>query len=258
MTNLVIASAPIANDKGAIVQTVPLTLDAAWVVQAITERGPLTVATIVELSGRSETTARKLLKSMVQDGTLWKDVDAKPATFEVIVTTTVDVDEDEIPVVDTAAVIEALEGVKNADDENDSKIDEIMDAITTPAKPKKSKKIAHTDVPDDRNEFVQYKCCTMWVTSAYAELVDPPMFENALEAYGWANKARDRAEGDHTPEEIAGLYFDVVTTYLEQLVDEGTITHSVWYGRTFRLRRTLVGHGKGTAAARPATKTTDK
>lgn len=261
MTNLVTASAPVITESGAEVQLQPAVFDANWVEQAITELGPLSVARLVELSGRSETTVRKLVKKMVSTGALWKDDEAKPATFTMIV---------DIPVVDEAAVIETLEGVQEAptaDDStsNDTKIDTIMEAITAPAAPTasvtkitKSKKVAHTTVPDKHNELVQHQNVYKYVTDAYALLENPPMFETANEAYAWANAARDRSEGNHTPEEIAGLYFDVITMHLEELYDNGAITRGVWYGRTFRLRRTLVGNGKGTAAARPAVKTTDK
>lgn len=237
MTNTTIASAPVVTDKGATVQAIPPNLDAAWLAQAITEFGPLTVSRVVELSGRSETTARKLLKSLVADGTLWKNDEVKPATFELIIDTT----EDEAP-----------------EAEDEAKIDAIMDAITTePAKATKSKKVAHTTVPAEHNATVRVNGEAVLVTEAYALLVDPPMFESADEGFAWSNSAHDRDEGDHTAEEIAGLYLATVTDYLEHLYDNGDITRGVWYGRTFRLRRTLVGSGKGTASARPAKMTTE-
>lgn len=250
---VVIASETVVLENGTEVQAQPAVFDAPWVEQVIAELGPQTIAGLVEKSGRSETTVRKLVKSMVDFGSLHKNTDSKPAIFELIVDIPAEVDED--------AVAEALAGTQEPA-EDDTKIDEIMAAITTPpaiaaAKPVKSKKIAHTSVPDHRNESIQCEGSSIYVTDAYARLENPPMFETASEAYAWANTARDRSEGDHTPEEIAGLYFDVVTTYLEELYDNGDITHGVWYGRTFRLRRTLVGHGKGTASARPAGKTSD-
>jgi len=211
-----------------------------WLTQTINEQGPLTVAQVVELSGRSETTARKLLKSLVADGTLWRNDEVKPATFELITDTTED---------------EASEA------EDEAKIDEIMDAITAEPKPKKSaksKKVAHTDVPHAYDRNVRVNGETLVVTEAYALLVDPPTFDSADEAYAWANAAQDRGEGDHTADEIAGLYFEVVTDYLNVLLHDGDITKQVWYGRTFRLRRTLVGHGKGTASARPELTTSDE
>jgi len=245
MTNLVTASEPTVTESGATVTTIPVHLDSDWVQQAITELGPLSVAQVVKLSGRSETTARKLLKALVADGTLCVDTEAKPATYELIIDTTAAADEDEEDELEPEEL------------EDEAKLDDLMAAITAPPKETpKSKKVAHTSVPDERNEYVQLGSLTMFVTSAYAKLVDPPMFENALDAYGWANTARDRAEGEHTPQEIAGLYFDVVSTYIEEMLDNGDITRSVWYGRTFRLRRTLIGNGKGTAAAKPAKTTT--
>jgi hypothetical protein len=263
---VVIASETVILENGTEVQAQPAVFDAAWIEHVIAELGPQTVAGLVEKSGRSETTVRKMVKSMVDFGSLYKNTDSKPAIFELLITTEVAED-----VVDEIAVAEALPiAPAPVDDDADAKIDEIMNAITAPptaptstksvksGKSAKSKKVAHTVVPDSRNEFVQHQGLTMWATSAYALLENPPTFDSAGDGFAWANTARERSEGDHTPEEIAGLYLDIVTTYLEELYDNGDISHGVWYGRTFRLRRTLVGNVKGTAAARPATTTTDK
>lgn len=258
MTTVVIAPESAVTET----EAAPFVLSEEWIVDIITEHGPQTVAELVARSGRSETSVRKLLKTLVANGALWKDAEAKPATFEVIVETTED---DVIPVVDEAAVIEAPEGTSNVAEVetkgDDAKIDEIMSAITAaPAKPKtsKSKKVAHTDVPFEHNFAVRLNGEKMLVTEAYALLVNPPTFSGADEAYAWENAALDRSSGDHSPEEIAGAYYSIVAAYLEHLYDEGQISRGVWYGRTFRLRRTLVGNGKGTATARPATKTTDQ
>lgn len=252
MTNLVTASTPIVNERGATIQQVPVHFDAAWVKQAILELGPVTVPQLVKLSGRSETTARKLLKALVADGVLDTNAEVKPATYDLVVE----------PEVDDDAVAEALGQADAATDAAEAKLDALMDAIT--AKPqaeapkvKKSRKVAHTDVPDEYDTRVRVNGERVPVTQAYALLENPPKLESVDEAYAWDNTVSDYPDRDHSPEEIAGAYYAAVADHLERLLDDGDITREVWYGRTFRLRRTLIGSGKGTASARPAKMTTE-
>lgn len=244
MTIFTTASAPIASPvAGATVRLVPVSFDAEWLTTAITKFGPLNIARIVELSGRSETTARKLTKKLVEEGTLVKNTGGTSTLFE-------------LPAVPAPKVADV-----NDDDAAQDKIDEIFNAITSEPKPKlstRSKKIAHTTVPDEHTTWIAVGDAQVSIIDAYAKLVNPPMFATASEAFAWANTFADRSDNAYTPEEIAAEYFRVVTAYLDVLAATGTITPQVWYGRTFRLRRTLIGHGKGTASARPSDTSADQ
>ena len=238
--------------------TNPTYLNVDYVKQEIASAGQLTVKQLVELSGKAETTVRKALKQLVDEYMVVKIDDVKPAAYRLPT-------EAEVAEVDLDPVDDEPEyGVSHPialDEDAEAKLDEIMESITTepaPVKTSKSKKVAHTDVPDEYNLVVRVNGQEMPVTTAYAALVDPPTFATAGDAYAWLNTVLDNPDRDHSPEEIAGAYYATVADHLERLYDAGDITRGVWYGRTFRLRRTLIGSGKGTASARPAKATSDK
>lgn len=239
--------------------------------------GALTVKELMVLTGKAETTVRNVLKGLIDGSIVTKVEDSKPAAYTVISPDFVaaidevevtEVEVDEAPtdeVVDEAPTTEpSLDD--EADAEAEAKLDELVSAIAAiepapkPAvkKVKKSKKVGQTQVPDEENETVTVDGAPMFVTDAYAFLIDPPKFNDIDVVFTAALEAQGRTEGDHTAEEVTALYYVTVAAYLENLLDEGTVTRQVWYGRTCRLRHLVIGHGRGTALAKPVVKTKDK
>jgi hypothetical protein len=232
-------------------------LNPDFVAQEIAGAGQLTVKQLMELSGKAETTVRTVLKTMVEESRIIKVDDVKPATYRMATEAEVAEMDDEDPEYGVSYKIEL-------DEEAEAKLNEIMGAITAPqpeaapVKVKKSKKVGRTDVPSEHNVTVRVDGELMWVTDAYALLEEPPQFIDIAEVQGIALGGEETAGADHTAEQIAALYYHTVASYLELLLDEEAITRPVWYGRTCRLRHLVVGHGRGTASAKPVGTTSDK
>lgn len=230
-------------------------LNADFVAQEIAVAGQLTVKQLMELSGKAETTVRTVLKTMVEESRIVKIDDVKPAAYRMIT-------EPEVAEMDDEEPVYGVQEPIVLDEDAEAKLDEIMNAIAAPAeapKVKKSKKTARTEVPDEHNTPVRRNGELLWVTEAYARLVEVPQFVDVTEVIGIALEAEHLpADGDHTDEQVAALYYRVVSDYLTLLHDEEAITYPVWYGRTCRLRHLVVGHGRGTAAAKSAGKSTDQ
>lgn len=231
-------------------------LNADYVAQEIAVAGQLTVKQLMELSGKAETTVRTVLKTMVEESRIVKVDGVKPATYRMTTEAEAELEAmDSEPEYDVEYPIEL-------DEDAEAKLDEILESITAPVetpKVKKTRRVARTDVPVEHNQYVRLNGERMLVTDAFALLADAPLLAGVDEAYAWANTALDRgSEGDHSPCEIVGVYYETVAAYLELLLDEEAITRPVWYGRTCRLRHLVVGHGRGTASAKPVGKSTDK
>lgn len=226
-----------------------------YVAQEIAGAGQLTVKELMELTGKAETTVRTVLKSMVEELRVVKIDDVKPAAYRMITEQEVAEMDDEEPEYGVKHKIEL-------DEDAEAKLNEILGAITADVdepKVKKSRKIAKTDVPDEHNERVRVNGESMWVTEAYPRLDEVPQFIDVTEVFGVALEADEVPSGEnHTAEQIAAVYYRVVAEYLELMLDEEAITRPVWYGRTCRLRHLVVGHGRGTALAKPVGKSSDK
>lgn len=226
--------------------TVTTNLNPDFIAQEIAVAGQLTVKELMALSGKAETTVRTVLKTMVEESRIVKVDGVKPAAYRMITEPEVNTTPDEV-------------------DDDESKLDEIMSAITAqpadeaPVKIKKSRKVGRTEVPDEYNVKVLVDGQEMWVTEAYALLPDPPQFVDVTEVIGIALESTSLDVGaSHTDEQIAALYYRTVADYLELLHDEEAITYAVWYGRTCRLRHLVVGHGRGTAAGKSVDTTGDE
>lgn len=230
-------------------------LNPDFVAQEIAVAGQLTVKELMALSGKAETTVRTVLKSMVEESRIVKVDDVKPAAYRMIT-------EQEVAEMDDEEPEYGVEHKIELDEDAEAKLDEILGAITTEVeapKVKKNRKVAKTDVPDEHNEMVTLNGETMWVTEAYPLLAELPQFIDVTEVFGVALEADEVPAGqNHTDEQIAAVYYRVVSEYLELLLDEEAITRPVWYGRTCRLRHLVVGHGRGTALAKPVGKSSDK
>lgn len=231
-----------------------------YVAQEIAGAGQLTVKELMALTGKAETTVRNVLKTLVEELRVVKIDDAKPAAYRVPTETEAEVlDTEDVEVIDPEIIAES---VAEAEAAEEAKLNKILGAITADVdepKVKKSRKIAKTDVPDEHNERVRVNGESVWVTEAYPRLDEVPQFIDVTEVFGVALEADEVPAGEnHTAEQIAAVYYRVVAEYLELMLDEEAITRPVWYGRTCRLRHLVVGHGRGTALAKPVGKSSDK
>src|SRR6478735_5996824 len=105
-------------------------LNPDFVAQEIAVAGQLTVKELMALSGKAETTVRTVLKSMVEESRIVKVDGVKPAAYRMI--TAPEVDE-----------LDVEPEPEPEPEDNESKLDDIMAAITAPVeapKVKKSKK----------------------------------------------------------------------------------------------------------------------
>jgi hypothetical protein len=232
-------------------------LNPDFVAQEIAVAGQLTVKELMALSGKAETTVRTVLKAMVEESRIVKIDDVKPAAYRMITEAEVVEMDDEEPEYGVSYPIVL-------DEDAEAKLDEILGAITAPkdepapVKVKKSKKVGRTDVPDEYNAHVRVNGELIFVTDAYALLLEPPQFVDVAEVLGIALQAGPADGDDHTAEQVAALSYRTVTAYLNLLLQQEAITYAVWYGRTCRLRHLVVGHGRGTASAKPVDTTDDK
>ena len=261
------------------------------ILDALEAHQPATIAGLVELVGKSETTVRKAIKTYVADGIVELVPESKPATYRLITP------EWEAPVSTELVVIakpstelaviepEVIDAEVVEDDEPEPDLDALIAAIASPAPPtKKTRKVATTKVDGDMNRLVSFNGQVMTVTDAFPYAVDAPPLQSVDMAYTIAESADHRLTFDAlllqlpadeaekllsdgwdeptdirpaTAVEIAAVYFVTVQAQLDVMYTLGQITYPVWYGRSCRLQHLVIGHGRGTGDRKPAVETTE-